>query len=107
MTPESKFKRELINIIQREFPGAIILKNDAGYIQGIPDHLILNGPRWAAFEAKAYKNAHIQPNQEHYVNMLNKMSYASFVYPENMEIFLDELQSALKLNWNARLPRSQ
>lgn len=106
MTPEGRFKKELINIIQREFPGAIILKNDAGYIQGIPDHLILNGPRWAAFEAKASRNAHIQPNQEHYVKVLNKMSYASFAYPENMEIFLDELQRALKPNRNARLFRS-
>ena len=34
---ESKFQKELIDDIKAMFPGAIVLKNDPNYIQGIPD----------------------------------------------------------------------
>jgi hypothetical protein len=106
MTPESVFKTKLIRDLHRQFPGAIILKNDPGYIQGIPDHIILFGTHWAAFEAKAFEKAHKQPNQKYYIDLLNEMSYASFVYPENKEIFLDELQHALRPSRVARISRS-
>ena len=38
---ESKFQKELIDEIKREYPGCIILKNDPDYIQGFPDWTIL------------------------------------------------------------------
>lgn len=103
MTPESNFKRKLIKQIQLEYPGAIVLKNDANFMPGIPDHLILWGPRWAAFEAKAYEKAEHQPNQDYYVGLMNEMSYASFVYPQNKEKFLHELQQALRPGRSARI----
>jgi hypothetical protein len=98
MPLESNFKNKLITEIQKRFPGAIVLKTAANQIQGIPDNLILFGSRWAAFEAKRYIDSPIQPNQEYYVDLLNKMSYASFVYPQNKEEFLNDLQYALRFS---------
>lgn len=105
MILESSFKEKLIKEIEKEFPGAIVLKNDPSLLQGIPDHLILFEDRWAAFEAKRSKKAKRQPNQEYYIELLNSMSFAAFVYPENEEDFLNELQSAFRSRRNARLFR--
>jgi len=93
---ESVFQRALIRKIQKLYPGAIILKNDANYIQGIPDWLVLEGPHWAAFDAKASKNSSLRPNQKYYVQKMNSMSLADFVYPENEEAFLNELHKTLR-----------
>jgi len=93
---ESKFQADLIKDIQALFPDCIILKNDPNYLQGFPDLLILNGDRWAVLESKDSSNSKRQPNQEYYINLANKMgAYGSFVYPENREQVLDELQQAL------------
>lgn len=93
---ESKFQSNLIKDIEDLFPNSIILKNDPNYIQGFPDLLILNGDRWAALEAKKSSEEKHQPNQDYYIELINKMgSYASFVYPENKEQVLHELQQAL------------
>jgi hypothetical protein len=99
---ESVFKKKLINRIQREFPGAIVLKVDPNYIQGITDNLILFEDKWAAFEAKRSRRASHQPNQDYYVSLLNSMSYASFVYPENEEDFIHEIQQSFKSNRTTR-----
>lgn len=101
---ESVFKKKLINRILREFPGAIVLKADANNIQGITDNFILFEDRWAAFEAKRNRLAPHQPNQDYYVDLLNRMSYASFVYPENEEQFIHEIQQSLRPNRPTRLP---
>lgn len=103
MARESRFEVELIKELMREYPGAVILKNDSGFFQGIPDRLILYGPRWAAFEVKSNKMAHHQQNQDYYVDLFNRMSYASFVYPENKEIFLHELQQTLRHRGSPRV----
>lgn len=93
---ESVFKKKLINRILHEFPGAIVLKADANYIQGIPDNFILFRNKWAAFEAKRSKFSSHQPNQDYYVDLLNRMSYASFVYPENEDLFFHEIQRSFR-----------
>lgn len=103
MTPESMFVRRLIAKIEQEYPGAIILKNDANSLQGFPDRLILWRNYWAAFEAKAHAEAYRQPNQPYYINLLNQMSYAKFVYPENEKEFLDGLQQTLRPGRATRL----
>lgn len=104
MPLESKFKSDLIAEIERLYPGAIVLKTDANQIQGIPDQLILYGDRWAAFEAKRSEHAPHQRNQDYYVGLFNKMSYATFVYPQNKEVFLYELQQALRPGRRTRFP---
>lgn len=92
---ENKFQEELIKDIKKLFPNAIVMKNDSSYIQGIPDLTILHGDKWATLECKKSENEKHQPNQDYYVDAMNLMSYSSFVYPENKEVILDELQRAL------------
>ena len=89
---ESKFQKELMDEIKDRYPGCIILKNDSGYIQGFPDWTILYKDKWAVLEAKRNDKASHQPNQEYYVDKLNSMSFSRFVYPENKEQVLAELQ---------------
>lgn len=104
---ESKFQSELIKELRKEFPGCIILKNDPGYIQGIPDLLILFRDKWAALEVKKNSNASHQPNQDYYISLMNEMSFARFVYPENKEEILDELQRSFRFRRTSRLPMRQ
>jgi len=96
MAIESRFESQLVRRLMHLYPGAVILKNDPNLIQGFPDRLILFGKKWAAFEVKAHEKASHQANQDYYIQLLNDMSYASFVYPHNEEIFLYELQQALR-----------
>lgn len=93
---ESRFKTKLIHELEELLPGCIVLHMDANTIQGIPDLLILYGGRWAALEGKKSRTASHRPNQGYYVDLMNRMSFASFIYPENKEDVLYELQRALK-----------
>lgn len=74
------------------FPGCIVMKNDPNYIQGIPDLIVLWGDRWAALEVKRSDKASRQPNQKYYVEMMDHMSFARFIYPQNKEEVLNEIQ---------------
>jgi hypothetical protein len=47
---ESEFQSELIKELKERFQGCIVVKNDANYIQGFPDLLVLYRNRWAALE---------------------------------------------------------
>lgn len=93
---ESKFQKELMDEIREQYPGCVILKNDSSYIQGFPDWTILYKDRWAILEAKRERGAKKQPNQEYYVDKLDKMSFSRFVYPENKDEVLDDLQRVFK-----------
>ena len=88
---ESKFQKDLMDEIKKEFPGCLVMKNDSAYIQGIPDWTILYKDKWAVLEAKREANANKQPNQDYYVEKLNDMSYSRFVYPENKDEVINEL----------------
>lgn len=92
MKKESKFQKELINEIKQRFEGAVVLKNDESYIQGIPDLTILYKDKWAVLECKRAHNSPKQPNQDYYVEMFDDMSYSTFVHPNNKEAVLDGLQ---------------
>jgi len=89
---ENEFQAKLIKELKNRFPGCIVLKNDASYIQGIPDLIILNNDKWASLECKKNAKAAKQPNQEYYVTKMDRMSFSRFIYPENKEEVLDELQ---------------
>lgn len=92
---ENKFKTELIKDIKETIPGSMIFHLDPTECQGIPDLLVLHNDKWAALEGKKNKDASHRPNQDYYVDKMNAMSYAAFVYPENKEVILNELQQAL------------
>ena len=100
---ESKFQANLIKELEVMFKGCVILKNDANYIQGFPDLLILYKKRWAALECKKCADYSYQQNQEYYLNLLDGMSYASVIYPEIKEEVLNELQQALRTGRATRL----
>lgn len=89
---ESNFQNKLIRELKKMFEGCIVIKNDSGYIQGIPDLVILYRDKWAALECKKNVSAKKQPNQEYYVGRMNEMSFSRFIYPENKEEVLHELQ---------------
>jgi hypothetical protein len=91
---ESIFQSLLIAELEMLFPNCIVLKNDATYIQGFPDLLILYEDRWATLECKRSANAPFQPNQEYYIEILDNMSFSAAIYPENKEEILNALQHA-------------
>lgn len=78
------------------FPGCIVLKNDPNYIQGIPDLTIFYGNKWATLEVKKDFGSSHQVNQDYYVELMNNMSFSAFIYPENKEEVLHELQHAFR-----------
>lgn len=82
---ERDFQSNLIKEIKEMFPGCVVLKNDARYMQGVPDLLILYKDKWAALECKQNANSKKRPNQQYYVELMNDMSFSSFIYPENKE----------------------
>ncbi len=100
MARESKFQAELILDLRDLYPGCIILKNDATHIQGIPDLLILYKDKWAALECKRSLFERYRPNQEYYLDVMDDMSFASMICPENREAVLYELQQS----FSARRP---
>lgn len=93
---EKDYQKKLVIKLKEMFPGCLVMKNDAQLKQGIPDLLILHNNKWAALEVKNSEKAHHQPNQDIYVDRLNGMSYATFIYPENEEQVFKELRRVLK-----------
>lgn len=99
---ENEFQSKLIKELKTLFPGCVILKNDANYKKDIPDLTILYHDHWAMLECKRSKEAMVhssevtQKNQKWWVDNLNKMSYASYIYPENKEQVIEELKEVFK-----------
>lgn len=104
---EKDFQLNLIKELEKEFPGCLVLKNNPNDIQGITDLLILYKNKWAALECKRGAKKSKRPNQDYYVDELNKMSFARFIYPENKEEILGELQQTFRPRRAARVPKSK
>ena len=91
-TPEGSFKTKLKAELKLLFPGCVIIKNDAGSVQGIPDMTIFYKGKYAWIETKKSATASKRPNQSHYVNWSNSYgAYATFCQPENKKQVLQEL----------------
>jgi hypothetical protein len=103
---ENKYQARLIKKLEMLFPGCIILKMDPIYRQGMPDLIILWEKYWASLEVKANARAGLQPNQDHYIQQLNEMSFAAVIYPENEEEVLFALQQAFEPPRRARVSQS-
>lgn len=93
---ENKFQAKLIKDIKERLPNCMVLKNDPSYIQGIPDLTIFNGDKWACLENKRSENSVHQPNQDYYIDKLNRMSFARFIYPENRDEVFNDLINYLE-----------
>lgn len=94
---EKDFQANLIKDIKKIFKGCLIMKMDPNYLQGVPDLLILYKDKWALLECKRSSEANKRPNQEYYVDILNRMSFSRFISPDNKEEVLNDLQQAFKL----------
>lgn len=96
MKLENAYQADLIKKIEVLIPGCIVLKNDPNYIQGIPDLLILYKDRWAALEVKKSKKEKHRPNQDYYIDLFGEWVFSSFIFPENEEEVLNDLQRSLE-----------
>lgn len=96
MKSERDYQADLKKKIRERLPGAIVMKEDPNDIPGIPDLCILYKDRWATLEVKKSADAPHRPRQDAYVGKMNEMSYSAFIYPENEEEILDEMERSLK-----------
>lgn len=90
MARESLYQRGLIKRIEERFPGCYVTTDLKQ--QGLPDILILFGNRWAMLEVKKSAKEAVQPNQRFWCDRANGWSFCAFIYPENEEQVLNDLQ---------------
>ena len=83
MSVESQYQKSLISLIEKQLPGSIVLKNDSGHRQGIPDLTVFYKDRWCWLEVKSSPLASYQPNQEYYLDWANLGSLGVTIYPQN------------------------
>lgn len=95
---ENKFKTGLVKEIKQRFPDCIVVHLDPNEIQGIPDLLVLQGSTWAALEGKKAASSSHRPNQDYYVQKMNDMGFAAFIYPENKEEILDAMERSFQVH---------
>ena len=93
---ESEFQKKLKKELKDKFPGCIIFKTDPQQLQGCPDLLILYENKWAALEVKQNSTSKHRPNQDYRVEQMNNMSFASFIYPENKEKVIYDMERVFK-----------
>lgn len=96
---ESDFQRDVKAEIRERLPGCIIFKTDPRHMTGFPDLCILYKKRWGCLEVKVSGAAHKQPHQNDWVKLLNDMSFAAVIYPENRGEVLNEMERSLKGLW--------
>lgn len=91
---ESDFKREFLQRVEARIGTKTPLDyiHTKPYNRSMPDLVILGENRWAALEFKKSARAKHRPNQDYHVDRLNAKCYARFVYPENGEEVLNELE---------------
>lgn len=93
-TPEGRFQDKVVKDL--ESLGALVLKNDASYRQGIPDLTVfMIGGEAIIIELKKTRptKSDYQPNQEWYLGELDAMGFRTFVaYPENWDEVLDAIR---------------
>lgn len=105
MALESAFKKQLKKELVARFPGCKIIQGNSAFQQGVPDWLILYNDRWAFLEVKRSADAPHQPNQPWWVEELDAMSFAAFIYPENAEEVLSALSRSFQSRRHSRLPQ--
>lgn len=88
-TGRNGYQKYIKDRLKAMFPGCMIFKMDPNEFQGIPDLLILFENKWASLETKASEDSERQPNQDYYVDIMNQMSFSSFIFPENENKIFD------------------
>lgn len=93
---ERDYQRKLIKKIKERFTDSMVLKTDPTYKQGVPDLVIFYNNKWAALEVKSGPKSRHRPNQDYYVNKMNKMSFSAFIFPENEEAVLNAMEQSFR-----------
>lgn len=88
---ESAFQAKLKKKLKEMFPNCVVIKNDPENNQGFPDLTIFYNSHYALLECKRSEKASHQPNQDYYISLFDKMSFARFIYPENEKEVLYDL----------------
>ncbi len=88
---ESEFQFDLIKQIKKDLPGSLVLKNDPGYLQGVPDLVVMHGNKYALLEVKKSQDEPHQPNQDYYIDKAKQESFGEFIFPENKQEVLSEM----------------
>ena len=81
---ERTYQGRLVKKLNRMFPGCVVLKNDSGYQQGIPDLVIFFGNQYAMLEVKPRQPRgpeDYEPNQEYFIALFDSMSFGACIYP--------------------------
>jgi hypothetical protein len=89
---ESDFQGDLIKEIKEIFPGAIVLKNDSGAQQGIPDLTVFWYERYAILEVKRSASEPYRPNQEWFLEKFGEWTFSATIFPENKVEILRALE---------------
>lgn len=92
---ESRFQHEVIQELEERLPGCVVMKNATGLKDGFPDISVYHGSRWAMLECKRSEGESHRPNQDWWVDRLNEMSFASFIYPENRQVVMQQVVNYL------------
>ncbi len=103
---EAQYQAKIIKKLKKMFPDCLVLKNDAAYLQGVPDLILLWRDRWAGLEVKLSESSSVQPNQGYYIERLDRMSFAAYIYPEKEEEVLNALQQAFEPSRGTRISKS-
>ena len=88
---ESEFQSSVKKELEERLPGCVVSKNATGFHDGFPDLICLVGETWLMLECKRSEDEPHQPNQDWWVDHLNEMSYAAFIFPENREQVMGEI----------------
>lgn len=94
---ERDFQKEVVQDIRKKHPQWHVLIPDPHQYQGFPDIIVLSDTqKWAALEVKRSDKEKFQPNQEYYIETLDRVGFAKVIHPGNKEEVLDELQRSLE-----------
>lgn len=91
---ESEFKKHTIQRIKDRLPSLDLdFIKTKPFNRSMPDTFVIGPWNWAALEFKRSELAAQQANQDYHIERLNRKGYASFVFPENVEEVLDDLEA--------------
>lgn len=93
---EAEYQKRLIKKLKSIFPGCIVMKNDANYVQGIPDLIILYKNHWGFLEVKQASDSSHRPNQDFYIQKASEWSYGAFVNPDNEKEILNDMERSFR-----------
>lgn len=91
---EAIFKKQFINDFKGEMQQLGIdceVYQNKSQRRSTLDTIFLGPGCWAMLEFKEDEKSPHQPNQDYYVEKLNNMCYATFVYPQNANKVMEDL----------------